>query len=57
MLAWIVGNIGTIIVAAVIASVIAIVVIRMAKNKKKGKFSCGCGCSSCPMSQNCHNKS
>jgi hypothetical protein len=28
----------------------------MVKNKKQGKSSCGCGCSSCGMKDSCHGK-
>lgn len=54
MLAWIMSNIGNIIISAVIAIIVAVVIISMIKRKKKGESSCGCGCSSCPMSQDCH---
>ena len=54
MPAWLMNNLGTIIVGLVVAAVIAVVIVIMVRNKKKGKSSCGCGCSSCPMSGSCH---
>ncbi len=55
MLAWIIGNIGTIVIAAVLLAVIVLIIRYMIGNKKKGKSSCGSGCASCPMSGKCHN--
>ena len=55
MLAWITENIATIIICAVLIAVVAAIVISMIKNKKKGKSSCGCGCTDCPMSGSCHS--
>lgn len=45
---------ATIIVAAIVAGVFLAIVIRGILNKKKGKSSCGCGCSGCAMSDKCH---
>lgn len=55
MLTWLAGNIGTIIVCAVLIVIVALIVANMIRNKKKGKSSCGCGCSNCPMSGSCHS--
>ena len=46
----------TIIVAAVIAVLFALVIFFHFRNKKKGKGSCSCGCSGCAMSDICHSK-
>lgn len=54
MLAWLIENISTIIVAAALLAVVAAVVGSMVRNKKKGKSSCGCGCKNCAMSGTCH---
>lgn len=47
-------NLGTFITALILFSVIAFILVRMIKNKKNGKSSCGCGCENCPSSCNCH---
>jgi hypothetical protein len=49
--------VATVIISLVLAVIVAGIVIRMIKNKRAGKSSCGCGCSSCPMSSECHKKS
>ena len=48
------NNLGTIAVTLVLAVIIAAVAVRLIKNRKAGKSSCGCGCSTCPMSGKCH---
>ena len=54
MLAWLSANIGTIIVALVLAVIVALIIISAVKNKKKGKSSCGCNCAHCAMAGSCH---
>ncbi|NCB50340.1 MAG: FeoB-associated Cys-rich membrane protein [Clostridia bacterium] len=57
MLSFIASNLATIVVGAVVFGIVAAVVIKMVRDKKKNKFSCGCGCSGCPNAQNCgHDK-
>lgn len=56
MLAWICGNISTIVVCVVLIAVVALIIAGMVREKKKGKSSCGCGCANCPMSGSCHQK-
>ena len=54
MFDFIMNNLGTIIISAGLLAVIAGVVIYLVSNKKKGKSSCGCGCSGCAMKDTCH---
>jgi len=54
MLAWLSANGGTIIAALVLALIVAAIVVRMAKNHRAGKSSCGCGCGGCPNAGFCH---
>lgn len=56
MLALLTENIATIIICAVLIAVVSAIIVSMIKNKKKGKSSCGCGCTDCPMSSSCHPK-
>ena len=48
-------NWGTILVAAVVVAIIAVIVVKMLKDKRKGKTSCGCGCANCPSAGICHS--
>ena len=54
MLAWISGNIATILICAALIAVVAAVIAGMVRDRKKGKASCGCGCAKCPMNGSCH---
>ncbi|MCI6854699.1 MAG: FeoB-associated Cys-rich membrane protein [Firmicutes bacterium] len=56
MFTWIYENLGTIIIGAILAAVVAAVIVHMIHNKKKGRSSCGCGCSSCAINGTCHPK-
>ena len=56
MLAWLTENIATMIICAVLIAVVAAIIVSMIRNKKKGKSSCGCGCTDCPMSGSCHSE-
>ena len=56
MLAWILENLGTIIICLVMIAVVAAIINGMVRNEKKGRSSCGCGCAHCPMHDNCHTK-
>ncbi|MGN0527308.1 MAG: FeoB-associated Cys-rich membrane protein [Acutalibacteraceae bacterium] len=51
-MSWLYENLGTIIVGAVILSVVLTVIIKPRVDKKKGIKSggCGCNCSNCPNS-------
>ena len=47
-------NIGTIIVLAVLVLVVVLIIRHMKKDKAAGKTSCGCGCANCAMRGSCH---
>ena len=53
---WIAQNLGNIIVILILAVMVAGIVYVMLRNRKEGKNSCGCKCSSCPMSGKCGKK-
>ena len=48
-------NLGTIIAGLLVAAAVILVIVKMLKNKKAGKSSCG-GCAGCPNEANCHHK-
>lgn len=47
---------GTVITGLVLIAIIALIIAGMAKDKKNGKSSCGCGCEHCPNSSACHGE-
>ncbi len=54
MLAWLHTNYGTLIAAAVVIAVVALIIVKMVSDKRKGRTSCSHGCSSCSMHDQCH---
>ena len=57
MLQGIAENIGTIIISLALLGLVTGIIIRMRKDKKQGKSSCGCNCGHCPMAGTCHKGS
>jgi len=56
MLEWIKGNFPTIFTAAVITALIVLAMIKLIKDKKTGKSSCGCCCDRCSSANICHRE-
>jgi len=63
MLTWLQANLGSIVVVLFLLLVVALIVRRLALDKKAGKHicggscgSCGGGCQGCPMAGKCHSK-
>ena len=54
MLTWLMENMATIIISAVLVLVAAAILVSMIRGKRKGKASCGCGCAGCAMNGACH---
>ena len=49
-MAWIIENIGSILVGAMLLGLVALLIVGSIKSKKKG----GCGCSECSLKGVCH---
>ncbi|MBP5180109.1 MAG: FeoB-associated Cys-rich membrane protein [Clostridiales bacterium] len=56
MTEWIMDNLGTIIVSAILIVIVGLAVGSLIRKKIKGESTCGCGCSNCPASSTCHKK-
>lgn len=54
MLAWLLENYLTIIVLLLLLALVSFIILRMVKEKKAGKTSCGHGCANCAMHGRCH---
>ena len=52
MLTWLMENMATIIISAVLVLVTAAILVSMIRGKRKGKSSCGCA--GCAMNGACH---
>ena len=53
----IINNAGTIIVSLLLIGMVTAILIKLRKDKKQGKSTCGCSCGSCPMAGTCHKQS
>lgn len=56
-MSWLSENLGTIAVGFLLAVIVIAIIRQQIHQKKAGKNSCGCGCSSCAMSGSCHSHS
>lgn len=57
MFNFLIANLGTIIISAILIAVVFLIIRYLYKNKKKGKSLCAGGCSGCPMAGKCHPQS
>ena len=57
MLQGIAENAGTIIISLALLGLVTGIIIRLRKDKKQGKSSCGGSCGHCPMASTCHKAS
>lgn len=56
MIGWLADNASTIIVGLILLVIVIGIIKHIIKDKRRGKSSCGCGCSNCAMKGSCHNK-
>ncbi len=54
---WLAENAGTIVVSLLLIGAVAWIVVRLRRDKKQGKSSCGGNCGCCPMGGCCHKQS
>ncbi len=54
MLSWLAANIGTVLITVCLIAVVAVIIVKLRKDKKKGVSSCGGNCAHCAMSGTCH---
>jgi len=57
MLSWIADNIWTVLICVVLIAIVTAIVVKLVKDKKKGKSACGCNCAHCALAGTCHNHS
>ena len=56
MFTWLSANLANILIVLVLAAIVTGVIIKLCRDKKKGKSSCGCNCAHCAMHGACHQK-
>lgn len=53
LIEWITAHWIDIVLTLAVALVVALVIVKMIRDKKAGKSSCGCNCGSCAMAGKC----
>ena len=56
MFSWIAENLATILICIVLLILVGTILFVLVRNRRRGKTSCGCSCTNCPMSGSCHPK-
>ncbi len=56
MLNWITENLGTILITAGLAVIVALIIRSLIHQKKQGKSTCGNNCAHCAMHGQCHQQ-
>ena len=56
MLTWISANLGTVLITLLLIAVVAVILVKLRKDKKKGVSSCGGNCAHCAMGGACCQK-
>ncbi len=56
MLNWLKENWTTLAVVLALVLITALIIVKMIRDRRTGRSSCGCGCSTCPMSGSCQRK-
>lgn len=54
MLDFFANNWGTLLAGVITLAVVSLIIVKLIRDKKKGKKSCGCDCGSCSASAVCH---
>ena len=55
MLDFFVNNWGTLLAGVIVLAVVILVIVKLIRDKKKGKKACGCDCGHCAASAGWHN--
>ena len=55
MLEFLAANLSTILISIVLLAIVVLISIHLVREKKRGQYSCGCGCADCAMHGSCHS--
>ena len=56
MFSWLTANLGTILIVLVLIVIVVGIVVKLRKDKKAGRSSCGGNCAHCAMHGSCHQR-
>lgn len=54
MMNWLSANLASLVVGFVVAAIVSLIIVKMIRDKKQNKSTCGCSCSGCPGASYCH---
>ena len=54
MTQWLSANLGTILIALLLFAIAAAIVVKLIRDKKRGRSACGGNCAACAMRGGCH---
>jgi len=54
MMNWLSANLASLVVGLVVAAIVSLIIVKMIRDKKQNKSTCGCSCSGCPGGSYCH---
>ena len=53
MLTWLSQNLAATAVSAVLIAIVVLIIVKLVRDRRAGKSSCGCNCSTCAMHGSC----
>ncbi len=56
MLEFLSSNWQTLVVGGILFLMVALVIVKLVRDKRRGKSSCSCGCESCANAEFCHGR-
>jgi len=56
MTEWLMANIANIVITAILVFIVACIIHKLIRDKKRGISSCGSNCAHCSLSGTCHNR-
>jgi len=54
MIGFIVNNLGTIVISAILMVIVTAICVNLIRKKRNSETNCGCGCIGCSISSVCH---
>ena len=56
MLTWLSQNLAATAVSAVLIAIVVLIIVKLVRDRRAGKSSCGCGCANCALHGKCHGQ-
>ena len=56
MMEWLAANLGTLLITLLLCAAVAMIVLSLIRDRKKGTCACGGNCGHCPMGGSCRRR-